>query len=105
MEEENITEKQTNLGKLLSKNKFFCFLSSSESGQKDLLDTIQVDVYTVKGPQSYRVLWKRAPVQEIFVKWFGNINSQKHSKIHEWELKILEIVNGEFKIWKSAAKG
>lgn len=83
MEEENIIEKQTNLGKVLSKNKVFCFLSNSESGQKDLLDTVQADVYKVKGPQSYHVLWKSAPVQEIFVRCLGNINNKKHSKIHE----------------------
>lgn len=31
-----------------------------------------------------------APILEIFVSWLGNINSQKHRKIHEWELNILK---------------
>lgn len=45
-------------GKILTIVKFFCFLSSSDSGQEVLLDTktIQVDVYIIKGPEPYHVL-------------------------------------------------
>lgn len=66
--------------KVLSKMNFFCFLSSSDSGQEVLLDTktIQMEIYTIKGPQSYPVLQKPAIFQEKFMRWLGNITGKQN---------------------------